>query len=94
MPESSTRKQAAEKKKQKRKVDTAQIQAKKLATENASKAWFAPTFVTLLIIGALWIIVFYLAGMQIPFMATLGNWNMLIGMGLIISGFTMTVFWK
>jgi hypothetical protein len=33
------------------------------------------------------------AGQDIPFMNDLGNWNLLIGMGLIAVGFVVSTQW-
>jgi hypothetical protein len=45
------------------------------------------------LIGLLWIVAFYIApGM--PVMSTLGNWNMLVGFGLIMVGFVLSTKWR
>ena len=41
-----------------------------------------------------WIVVNYLAGEQIAFMAALGAWNYAIGFGLAIIGLLMTMGWR
>ena len=56
--------------------------------------WVVPTLLTLLLLGVVWIVVFYVAGYLIPFMAALGNWNLAIGMGLIASSFVVATQWK
>lgn len=48
----------------------------------------------LLIFGLLWIVVFYVAGNDIPGMDALDNWNLLIGMGFIVAGFLVFTRWK
>ncbi|EFG81894.1 putative septation inhibitor protein [Corynebacterium ammoniagenes DSM 20306] len=48
----------------------------------------------LMIIGLAWIVVNYLAGEQIAFMAALGAWNYAIGFGLAIIGLLMTMGWR
>lgn len=60
----------------------------------ASGRWIAPTMVTLLILGLIWIVVYYLAGSEIPVMGDLGGWNLVIGMGLITAGFLTATQWK
>ena len=40
-----------------------------------------PTFITVGLLGVAWLITYYVAGIYIPFMSDLGNWNILIGMG-------------
>ena len=44
--------------------------------------------------GLLWLVVNYLAGESISFMATLGPWNFLIGFSLIVIGLLMTMRWR
>ncbi|HEX2177300.1 MAG TPA: cell division protein CrgA [Nocardioidaceae bacterium] len=56
--------------------------------------WVAPTMITLLIVGLLWIVVFYLAGTDIPIMSDLGYWNLGIGMGLILLGLITAMKWE
>lgn len=62
-----------------------------------SKRWVAPVMLVCFIVGLAWIVVFYLsraAGMEVPGMATLGNWNILVGMGLIAVGFIVATQWE
>lgn len=46
------------------------------------------------IIGLAWLVVNYLAGPSIPFMAELGNLNFVIGFSLIVVGLLMTMKWR
>lgn len=48
----------------------------------------------LMILGLLWLVVYYLWGSNIPFMAGLGNWNFAVGFVLMISGLLMTMRWR
>jgi hypothetical protein len=48
----------------------------------------------LLILGVLYLVVFYVAGVDIPGMRELGNWNLAVGMGLIIAGFLVFTRWE
>ena len=48
----------------------------------------------LMLLGLLWLVVFYLWGNHIPFMASLGNWNFAIGFALMIAGLLMTMRWR
>jgi len=56
--------------------------------------WVAPAMVTCWILGLIWIVVFYLAGEDIPFMRDLDSWNLLIGMGLVVLGFIFSTRWE
>jgi hypothetical protein len=47
------------------------------------------------IIGLAWIVVYYVAGQDIRFMASLGNfWNVAIGFGIISVGFALSTRWR
>jgi hypothetical protein len=58
------------------------------------KPWIAPAMVVCFLLGLAWIVVFYIAGDGIPVMSTIGNWNILIGMGLFIVGFILSTQWR
>jgi len=55
--------------------------------------WVAPVMLTCLVLGLLWIVVFYLAGSDIPGMRELGNWNLAVGMTLILVGLVTAMRW-
>jgi hypothetical protein len=59
-----------------------------------SPRWFAPVMVALMLIGLLWIVVYYVAGDQIPFMVSLGAWNFAIGFGAMVAGLVMSMRWR
>ena len=40
------------------------------------------------------LITYYIAGMSIPFMSDLGNWNILIGMGGMAAAFGIATLWR
>lgn len=59
------------------------------------KPWIAPTMVASLLIGLVWIVVFYLAGNDIGFMRSIGNLgNVAIGFGFIGVGFALSTRWR
>ena len=88
MPESRTRK-SAELKRQRRNAG-----AKTKVKSPASRRWVPPTFITVGLLGVIWLVIYYVAGQQIPFMAALGNWNILIGMGGMAAAFGIATLWK
>lgn len=98
MPESKGRKQAEAKKKSARKARAAEAHRENQRAALAdSRAWVVPTFITAGLLGILWLVVWYISaatGVMIPFMTDLGNWNMLIGMGLIGVAFGLSTLWK
>ena len=60
-----------------------------------SPAWLVPTMVGMFIVGLLWIVVFYLAGNQVPVMRDLSNLvNVLVGVGFIGVGFALATKWR
>ena len=89
MPESRTRKTADEKLKRKRsEARPARVKAP------SSRRWVPPTFITVGLLGVAWLITYYVAGQDIPFMAALGNWNILIGMGGMAAAFGIATLWQ
>lgn len=85
MPESRRRKKAASSRPPQPSTPHADV---------PSGRWVPVTGSALLIIGVLWIVVFYIAGGDIPGMNSLGNWNLFVGMGLIVAGFLVFTRWK
>ena len=59
-----------------------------------SPRWYAPVMVGLMLIGLLWIVVFYVAGERIPFMVSLDSWNFAIGFGAMVAGLIMSMRWR
>jgi len=59
-----------------------------------SPPWVAPLMVTLFVLGLLWIVVFYIAGQDIPLMSDLGNLNLAVGFGFIAAGFVVSTQWR
>ena len=59
-----------------------------------SPRWYAVLMVALMLIGLLWIVVYYVAGDQIGLMSSLGPWNFLIGFGLMVAGLVMSMRWR
>jgi len=55
--------------------------------------WFKPVMFSLMIIGLLWIITFYITSGQFPVSAW-GSWNIVAGFGVAIAGFLMTTRWR
>ena len=59
-----------------------------------SPRWFAPVMVGLMLIGLLWIVVYYIAGERIPFMVSLSAWNFAVGFGAMVAGLIMSMRWR
>jgi len=47
----------------------------------------------IMVLGLLWIVVFYLSGSQQLPVPQIGAWNLGVGFALIIAGFAMTTRW-
>ncbi|MBT1166919.1 cell division protein CrgA [Bifidobacterium simiarum] len=58
----------------------------------SNPGWFVPLFCALLILGLVWVVVFYLTSKwPIP---AIGQWNLLVGFGIMLVGFLMTMWWR
>lgn len=85
MPESSSR--------NKKKTEKVKAEKTPKKPRTQSRVWVAPLMLACWLIGLAWLVVFYVAGQDIPVMKDLGNWNLLIGMGLIAVGFVVSTQW-
>ncbi|WP_448070439.1 cell division protein CrgA [Georgenia yuyongxinii] len=83
MPESKKRKKATP-----ARPDTHQA-----AAARPSPSWWAPAMVTLMVLGLVWVVVTYLTQGSWP-VPGLGNWNLVIGFGVMLVGFFMTLRWR
>lgn len=59
-----------------------------------SSPLYVGIMLSLMVLGLLWLVVYYLWGSSIPFIADLGNWNFAIGFALMIAGLLMTMRWR
>lgn len=55
--------------------------------------WFKPIMIGLMLVGLVWVLVFYLSGMAFP-IPDIGPWNLVIGFGIAFVGFLMTTRWR
>ncbi|MGW1343556.1 cell division protein CrgA [Kribbella sp. NPDC002412] len=85
MPESSSR--------NKKKTEKVKAEKTPKKPRTTSRVWVAPLMLACWLLGLAWLVVFYVAGQDIPVMSDLGNWNLLIGMGLIAVGFVVSTQW-
>ncbi len=66
----------------------------KKSAQVVGNRWAAPGMLFCWLTGLAWVSTYYVAGTQIPGMQELGNWNILIGMGLIAFGFVFATKWE
>ncbi|TCC11828.1 cell division protein CrgA [Kribbella soli] len=85
MPESSSR--------NKKKTEKVKAEKTPKKPRSTSRVWVAPLMLACWLLGLAWLVVFYVAGTDIPVMKDLNNWNLLIGMGLIAVGFVVSTQW-
>ncbi|GAB3536994.1 cell division protein CrgA [Arthrobacter tecti] len=55
--------------------------------------WYKPVMFGLMVIGLLWILVYYISEARFP-IPQIDSWNILIGFGIAIVGFLMTTRWR
>ena len=55
--------------------------------------WYKPVMFGLMLLGLLWIIVYYISQGLLPIVVA-GGWNIVIGFGLAMVGFVMTTRWR
>lgn len=56
--------------------------------------WYKVLMFAFMIVGLAWLVINYLAGPEIGFMAGLGAWNYGIGFGFLVVGLLMTMGWR
>lgn len=92
MPESKHRKEATEKRKE---VKATELADRRAATQKmpVNRSWVPWVFIPVGLLGVIWLVLYYIAGPDIPGMRDLGNWNILIGMGLMAASFGLATLW-
>ncbi len=55
--------------------------------------WFKPIMFGLMLVGLVWIIVYYISNTTLP-IASIGAWNIVVGFGIAFVGFLMTTRWR
>ena len=55
--------------------------------------WFKPVMFGFMLVGLIWIIVFYVSQGALP-IAALESWNIVVGFGIAFIGFLMTTRWR
>jgi hypothetical protein len=73
---------------------TLQNRAARARAAQPSPRWYAALMVGLLVLGLVWIVVYYVAGDKLAFMVSLGAWNFAIGFGAMVVGLVMSMRWR
>lgn len=93
VPESKVRTEAKKKKQSKKAADVQERRADKDALAS-NRNWVPWVAIPAGLLGVLWMVVYNLAGGELGFMRSLGDWNVVIGLGLIIASFSFMTLWK
>lgn len=71
----------------------AQVPQRTTRVSSPNPTWWAPMFITLLVLGLLWIVVYYISEYKYP-IESIGAWNLGVGFVLLMAGFIMTMRWR
>ena len=94
VPESKVRKQAKTKQQQKRALEGNERRSQSERLSGGHRNWVPWVFIPVGLLGVLWMVAYNLAGTQLGFMRALGDWNVAIGLGLIVASFSLMTLWK
>ena len=61
--------------------------------DDKNPVWFKPIMFGLMLVGLVWILVYYISGTVWP-VPQLGPWNIAVGFGIMFAGFLMTTRWR
>lgn len=64
------------------------------AKPKVSPPWLLPTMIACLVLGLVWIALYYIGGGTTPGLSALGAWNLAGGFGLIIAGVVLATQWR
>ncbi|MGV1034088.1 MAG: cell division protein CrgA [Microbacteriaceae bacterium] len=69
------------------------VDGSKLTDRSENPVWFKPVMFGFMLLGLVWILVFYISAGNYPVQA-LKEWNILVGFGIAFIGFLMTTRWR
>jgi hypothetical protein len=64
------------------------------AKRAVSPVWLAPAMIATLVIGLVWISLYYITQADMPVLRTLGGWNLVGGFALIVVGVVLATKWR
>lgn len=65
---------------------------RRVAAPAVTPNWIAPVAVVLLIVGLVYLVTYYLSSATLPL--PIGDWNLLVGFGVLAMGGVTLMFWK
>ena len=63
------------------------------AKAKVSPRWLVPAMLASLLIGLIWIVVFYVSQQNYP-VHVFGAWNLVVGFGFLVSGVALSTKWR
>jgi Cell division protein CrgA len=66
---------------------------KRSTKAKVSPPWLVPTMLGCLIVGLVWIVIYYVSQQSLP-IGPLGGWNLLVGFAFLISGVVLSTRWR
>ena len=63
------------------------------AKAKVSAPWLAPVMLATLLIGLIWIVVFYVSQQAFP-VGSIGAWNLVVGFVFIVAGLGLATRWR
>ena len=76
-----------------RSTNTKPVRTPESRAQAPNPVWFKPLMFGFMLLGLVWIIVFYVSGSNAP-IPSLANWNIVVGFGIMAIGFLMTTRWR
>jgi len=76
-----------------RQVETAPEQDAASREAAPNPVWYKPIMFGFMLLGLAWLLVYYISGSRLP-LPELGNYNIGIGIGIMLVGFLMTTRWR
>jgi hypothetical protein len=76
----------------KRKIETYKVPRSATKPQGNNPKWLVPVMSTFLVVGPLWIVVYYITGQRYPL--DIGHWNIGIGFTFLLIAMGLATRWK
>ena len=70
-----------------------ELEQRSSGADAPTPVWFKPLMLGFMLLGLLWVLVFYISGTLFP-IPGIKEWNLIIGFGIAFIGFLMTTRWR